>query len=347
MAGSNLPYAKHPSLTVVIPTKNRWGFLRTAIVSVLQQVPVAPAIIVIDDGSTDGTALRLQRDAHPSITILRHPDSLGVARARNHGLEHVLTPWVSFLDDDDVWAPFHLRDVMAAIEAAGEVDVAVAGSITTNGSRHPTKEKPAPAPEELPELLYRENVIGTPSRVALRADAVRAAGGFDLELSLAADWDMWLRVVRAGNVASTTGLSVGYTEHGANMHLGAGLALQELPRLEQRYAGASSSRLTDHCSPWLAECYRRSGHRFQAARWYVRSWRQTGRRRDLARAAGMLLGERAMAMSGLRHEPTVPEGVGDWLRSLAAIDHLPDNVSVAEALTSSPLLPILPQAAAA
>lgn len=288
--------------------------------------------MIVDDGSRDGTAARLRADPELPVSVVTNATAQGVARTRNRGLESVKTPWVCFLDDDDVWASFHLRTVHDAVAAFPDVVATVSGSLTIDQARRPMKRHPAPRAHELPDSLYRKNVVGTPSRVALRTDAVRALGGFDVGLSLAADWDMWLRIVRAGRVASTDELSVGYTEHGANMHLIADLALNELPRLEQRYTEAASARLTEHCSPWLAESYRRSGQRVKAARWYVRSWRDTGSRRDVARAAGVLLGERFLRMSGFQHKEKMPEGLGTWLEELRDVDRLPLDVSLSAVL---------------
>ena len=316
-----------PDVTVVIPTHNRRHLLRTALWSVLRQDTGAPSVIVVDDGSSDETPALLSRTQHPAVTTFRHDLALGVSRSRNEGLAQVRTTWVAFLDDDDVWDRSHLSGVLDAIARRGEgerrIDVGYSGSVKIDLSRRLTGLRPAPLETDLPESLYVRNDIGTPSRVLLRTEAVREAGGFDEQLSLTADWDLWLRLVGPDNMARSAALSVGYTEHGDNMHLAADLALEELPRLEQRYAEAAHAEMTAQCAAWLAACYRRSGQRFQAARWYVKSFRRDGERRDLGRAVGVLLGERAIRMSGLKRSAPLPAGAGRWLEEARRIDQLP------------------------
>jgi glycosyltransferase involved in cell wall biosynthesis len=103
--------------TVVIPTFNRAGLLPRAIASVMQQTVAAAEIVVVDDGSTDGTPSVCA--AHGSaITYLRQPNA-GVAAARNAGILHAASPWVAFLDSDDYWTPEHLARMEAAIRHTG------------------------------------------------------------------------------------------------------------------------------------------------------------------------------------------------------------------------------------
>ena len=280
---------------------------------------------MVDDESGDETAHQLARLAGGGISVIRHATRTGVSRSRNDGLEGVETKWVVFLDDDDVWSPEHLQGVLAAAESRPGIDIVCSGSVTTDAARRVTKVRPAPDPDTLPEVLTRRNELGTPSRVLMRTTAVRAAGGFDEQLSLAADWDMWLRLARPGVVAVADALTVGDTEHGDNLHLAADVALRELPRLEERYAAAAAAQLTDHAAGWMAASYRRSGQRRMAARWYFKSWRRGRDLRDLGRAAGVLLGERAISRSGLQRPEVVPEGLAPWLDAVREVDGLPPD----------------------
>jgi hypothetical protein len=102
---------------VVIPSRDRWPFLRTAVASALAQAEVDVRVVVVDDGSTDATPAELRAVRDPRMRVIRLERTEGVSRARNAGLAHVDAPWVAFLDDDDVWAPRHLSAMLAA--AAG------------------------------------------------------------------------------------------------------------------------------------------------------------------------------------------------------------------------------------
>jgi len=315
---------------VVIPTRNRWLMLRSAVWSALHQEGCAARVVVVDDDSTDETPERLAGVQNDAVTVLRTPSRVGVSAARNLGLEQVTTEWVAFLDDDDVWAPFHLSCLLDAIgcaeDAGPRVDLAYSGSLYITSDRAVTHVKEPPPPVDVPSQIFTMNVLSTPSRVLLRTSSVRAAGGFDTGLSVTADWDLWLRVMRDSAVAASSALSVGYTRHGANMHLAVGDALRELPQLEERYTRATQDgdhSFTANCSRWIATSYRVAGDRRRAALWYVRTFRHHRRLRDLGRAVGVLLGEKVIARSGLQHQPRIPADIAPWLGAVRQVDLLP------------------------
>src|SRR5687768_7474043 len=82
----------------------------------LRQDGVDLAVVVVDDGSTDGTYDRLQAIDDPRLEVLRLSRNQGVSTARNAGLERASTEWVAFLDDDDAWAPSHLAGLLQAAQ---------------------------------------------------------------------------------------------------------------------------------------------------------------------------------------------------------------------------------------
>jgi glycosyltransferase involved in cell wall biosynthesis len=321
------------AVTVVIPTRNRLALLRTTLLTALHQEGVDVRVVVVDDASEDGTGPWLAALDSPRVTVLRHEARKGVSAARNAGLEQVETPWVAFLDDDDVWAPDHLARLLRAVARSpggGDgVDLAAAGNLVTDLRRRVLHVQRSPVAPELREHLLVRNVLGTPSRVLLRADAVRRAGGFDGAFSVLADWDLWLRVVRPGNVVVTDDLTVGYTWHDANMHVVAPLLIAELPRLQARHRHPGAADLLDSSATYIAWSYRQSGERLRASRWYLRSWRAGNGARNLARAAGVLLGEPAMRR--LAGRTRADPGLGRWLASVAALDRLPLDAPLAEA----------------
>ena len=99
-------------VTAVIPTYNRRHTLARAIDSVLQQSDPVDELIVVDDGSTDGTA-DFVRQTYPSVQLIRQ-DNRGVSGARNTGIRAARGTWIALLDSDDSWLP----DKMASIRAA-------------------------------------------------------------------------------------------------------------------------------------------------------------------------------------------------------------------------------------
>src|SRR5688500_15307007 len=99
-----------PSVSVVIPTFERRRLVNEAVHSALDQVLVDVEVIVVDDGSTDGTAASLLR-ADERVKVVRRPNG-GAAAARNTGIRNAQAPIVAFLDSDDRWQPHHLQEVL-------------------------------------------------------------------------------------------------------------------------------------------------------------------------------------------------------------------------------------------
>ncbi len=321
-----------PGVTVVIPTRNRWVLLRSALWSALHQEAVETRVIVVlDDGADDETRERLATVENDALTVLQAAPPGGPSAARNLGLEHVETEWVAFLDDDDAWAPPHLAglfDAIARSKAGDGVGVAYSGALTITLDRTVLELSPGPEPDEALSQLLSENAIGAPSCVLLRTDVVKAVGGFDPELAVMADWDLWLRVAPKHALAESPALSVGYTLHPGNLHLDVDKTLRELHQLDARYAGELHGRsptFTDNCSRWIASNYRRLGERRKAARWFLRSFQFERERRDLGLAIGMLLGERAIELSGLKSRVEFPAEITPWLHGIRAIDGLPPD----------------------
>ena len=101
------------SVAAIIPTRDRAAMTERAVASVLAQSRPADEVIVVDDGSIDGTAERL-RSAFPGIEVLR-TEGRGVSAARNHGIRAAASEWLAFLDSDDEWLPEKLEAQLAAL----------------------------------------------------------------------------------------------------------------------------------------------------------------------------------------------------------------------------------------
>ena len=95
-------------VSVVIPTLNRVHTLRRAIDSVISQTYKAHSIVVIDDGSTDGTS-EMINEYYPQIIFIKQ-DNQGVSAARNTGINSIDAEWIAFLDSDDKWHPNKLEE---------------------------------------------------------------------------------------------------------------------------------------------------------------------------------------------------------------------------------------------
>jgi glycosyltransferase involved in cell wall biosynthesis len=306
-------------VSIVIPTHNRWPLLRRTLAGALAQEGVDHEVIVVDDGSSDGTSERLAALREPRLRAFRHERGRGVAHARNRGLEEARGEWVAFLDDDDLWAPRKLRSQLDAARERGAPFALAAAVVVDEGLGVVDVQRTPPAEGTLERVLSSQAVPGGCSNAISTTALARGAGGFDPGLSMAADWDMWIRLLLAagGRAAVCPELLVGYLRHPGSMSVvDAGVFLRELSEIEAKYAAERRARGVEidgvNFSRWLAGGYRRGGQRAAAARAYLHgAWRYRNPG-NVVRAAGLLLGERAMR----RLSPYRPERLEtepDWL----------------------------------
>lgn len=185
-----------PTVSVVIPTYNREHLLSRSLDSVLAQTFTDFEVLVVDDGSTDGTAVLMAeyeaRDGR--IRYLSQPRNAGVSAARNRGLREARGDFIAFLDSDDEWFPTKLERQITRFKALpGKVGL-LYGGVENLG---PDKERMVATPTHrgrLYPVLLKQNVIHGTSGVMLRRAAVRRAGFFDEVIPAIEDWDYWLRV---------------------------------------------------------------------------------------------------------------------------------------------------------
>jgi glycosyltransferase involved in cell wall biosynthesis len=290
-----------PEVTVVIPTRNRWPlFSRTALRAALGQEQVDHEIVVVDDGSTDGTAERLAGLREPRLRVIRHDTARGVSRARNAGIEAARGEWVAFLDDDDLWAPDKLRMQLDAARRAGAVFV-YAGAVWVDEELRFLQGHTPPDPSTLARRLLRWNVVwGGCSNVVARSDVVRALGGFDEELHQLGDWDLWIRLALSGSAACVDEVLVALVAHrGSMLVVDRRDVFVEFERLRSKHREAAA-RVGHAPDPslfarWVAAGHLRAGRRPEAMRTYLRGTRSAG---NLVRAAGAVLGPTAMRAAG-------------------------------------------------
>jgi glycosyltransferase involved in cell wall biosynthesis len=182
-----------PEVSVIIPAYNRCAMLLEAIDSVLAQSAAAFELIVIDDGSTDGTAEFLAR-LNKAILIERL-EHRGPAAARNRGVALASAPLIAFLDSDDLWSPTKLERQLAFMRANPGCAISQTGEIwIRNGRRvNPAIRHRKRAGDIFVDSL-RTCLIST-SAVMMRTDLFRSLGGFDEIMSAAEDYDLWLRIL--------------------------------------------------------------------------------------------------------------------------------------------------------
>ena len=255
-----------PTVSVVIPTHNRRALLLRTIDCALAQEASDFEVLIVDDGSTDGTsdAIRLINDRR--IRLLRNERPVGVAAARNMGAKAANGSWIALLDDDDLWSPRKLRLQLNAADATGRGWV-YAGSVEVDEHGVIFSGEPPPTPEELLATLLDRNLMPAgSSNVIIRADLFRAVGGFDVRLRLIADWDLWLRLAPTGPPACVSEPLVAYRFHFGQSTLDSYSMIAEGRLVSERHGANLNS-----VRRWLAWSYLRRGERLPAVREYVRA----------------------------------------------------------------------------
>jgi glycosyltransferase involved in cell wall biosynthesis len=272
-----------PDVSVVIPTHNRRRLLGQAMRSALGQVGVEVEVVVVDDGSSDGTADAVACLADDRVRLIRHRRPLGVAVARNAGAGAARGAWVALLDDDDLWAPDKLTRQLQAASAAGAGWV-YAGAVEVDAEGRLLGGGPPPSPGALLAGLRRRNLMPAgSSNVVVRSDLLSESGGFDPHLRHLADWDLWLRLASLGPPACVPAPLVAYRLHHGQATLDTTGMLAEASALEARHGADRTAILR-----WAAWSRLRTGRRRAALRAYADAV-LAGDVASLARAAVALL----------------------------------------------------------
>lgn len=198
---------KHPTFSVIIPLFNKRPYIQRAVKSVLDQTFDDFELIVVDDGSTDGSADMIAHVDDPRLKIVRQPNA-GEGPARNAGIAVAAGTWLALLDADDAWLPDHLLELLrvaTAFPEAGMISCAGCEVVASNVQRviadHPSEGL-------VQRVNYFERAANhkgfiNASSVAIRADVAETIGGFSSRKA-GADIEYWVRVALEFPVAVST-----------------------------------------------------------------------------------------------------------------------------------------------
>ncbi len=305
---SRPPEAPDVPVSVVIPAHNAARFIGEALDSVHAQTVRPIEVIVVDDGSTDGTAAIARARG---VTVLSRTRG-GPSAARNTGIRASSQPWIALLDADDMWEPSKLESEWAAVQACPDVGAVFTdftefdarGCIDGNffsriaHYRAVDRTEVAPSvaacdPESLRQQFYRGNFIA-PSTMLVRRDLLLAVGLFDESLTHVEDRECWLRLLAVSKMAVVERSLMRSRVHEANwsqddlqMILGELRALDRIRSRPDRYPpGAAEWYAQDQPRLYL------NGGRFaeergdvtQARTYYLRAWQVGGGLKPLALA---------------------------------------------------------------
>lgn len=198
---------KVPAIAVVMPTFNRAATVGHAIQSVLAQQFADFELIVVDDGSTDGTAAPIEAIDDPRLRFIQLPANAGGNAARNRGIEAATAPLVAFLDSDDAYLPDKLGYTVQAFAERPHMDVLLDSFIKRYADRsRPDIEVRNPVLDhngEILEALFNRRLWKATPGITARREKILAAGLFDEELRRRQDFDFILRLAKVARIFTT------------------------------------------------------------------------------------------------------------------------------------------------
>ena len=180
-------------ISIVIPTFNRIGSLPRALDSALNQTYQPSEIIVVDNGSSDGTT-KLLRERYPSIRLLIEK-KLGVSAARNKGIRHSKFQWIALLDSDDAWDKTKLEKQKNALASSQDHFRLVHTDEIwiRNGNKFNQMKKHQKFGGDIFNNCLSLCCI-SPSSVLINKNIFKEVGYFDESLPVCEDYDLWLKI---------------------------------------------------------------------------------------------------------------------------------------------------------
>ncbi|HUE88273.1 MAG TPA: glycosyltransferase [Vicinamibacterales bacterium] len=186
------------AVSVIVPTFNRLAYLREAIDSVLAQTIHDWELLVVDDGSTDGTIQYLGAIADPRVRVVPLAHCGRPGRVKNAALPAAVGRHVAFLDSDDAWEPTKLERQLEALRQHPRAGwsytdvkrVNTRGELLPEGGIQPWRACSGPI---LADLLRMDALVATPTVIVERS-LVEQVGGFDESLDYNFDYDLWFRI---------------------------------------------------------------------------------------------------------------------------------------------------------
>jgi len=227
------------SIGIVIPAYNAEPFLAATLGGVLAQTRADWELVVVDDGSSDGTVGLMQANAiaDKRMRLVRQRNA-GTPIARNAGLVALShkAEYVAFLDHDDVWRPEALGMLVAALDADPQAVAAHGLARKVDAAGYPMGDGPQAiqnydrktmvdgkvvtvdrtSPTTAPMVIY-DNLIPTPGAALVRRSALRQLGDpvFDRTAAPLSDWDFWIRLTQLGHLAFVDRLVIDWRRHDA------------------------------------------------------------------------------------------------------------------------------------
>lgn len=223
------------NFSVIIPAYNAERFLGEAIESVLRQTEPPSEVLVVNDGSSDGTE-RVARSFGSRVALISQANA-GVAAARNVGAARAAHEWLAFLDADDAWRPEKLAYQKRVLRE--ESSYSCLTQIQHASSTLEPRELSSGTSVDLRAMIFHapDCAPTTPSSLVVARRLFDQIRGFDSRFQTLADWDLVLRLRLAGPMAFVNEPLVLYRRHDSNMSRAVALLDRETTVLMDKIFG--------------------------------------------------------------------------------------------------------------
>ena len=189
--------------SVVIPLYNKELSIQNTILSVLKQSYQNFEIVIINDGSTDGSVDAVKAINDKRMRLI-HQENQGVSAARNRGIKEAKYEWIAFLDGDDLWKSNHLDEIVKMMKVFPENKVYVTSFEFSDKRKMFKHERNNPIfkIENYFKEAVKENLLWT-SIVVVYAQCLLDVGGFNVNLNRGEDLDLWARLARRYSIVKS------------------------------------------------------------------------------------------------------------------------------------------------
>jgi glycosyltransferase involved in cell wall biosynthesis len=300
-----------PIVSVVIPAYNSASFVADAAKSALAQTLAPLEVIVVDDGSTDGTDQALEPLLHRTHMIRQ--DNQGVGAARNAGIRLARGDYIAFLDADDVWLPKKLERQMRLFAQDPRVAMVHCGLIEVDQAMHPVGERldGLEGDDVAMKMLHGQGGLlhGVGSTVVVTREAIGEVGPYDIEVPPSEDWEFSYRIARRYRIAFVREPLVLYRQHAGNAH-------RNIPH-QERGMMLALNKVFDTDDPEVLRLKRRSYATVHA--WLAGSYWETRDMRPFLRHT---------LAAGLLYPPALRRAAGFPIRRLLSSRRIPSARSI-------------------
>lgn len=215
---SVVPSSSNELVSVIIPSYNRAAYIEAAINSALDQTYGPVEVIVVDDGSTDGSYEKLQQwEERGKLVLLTHPErrNRGQSASINLGIQQAAGSYIAILDSDDMFAKEKLADQVAFLEANPETGMVYGQGHAVDADGNFLFKVPGDGHQELsdPNRLLLDCYMALPGGSLVRRSVFETAGLFEESFRAGQDHDMAIRIMEATRCAYLPKLAFYYRKH--------------------------------------------------------------------------------------------------------------------------------------